>query len=574
MKKITLFNIIIFLGLFFVFVPISHAEVIKDFNSTVNVFPDSSIVVTEKITYDFETSIRRGIIRDIRTLNSKNEPMQVKVLSVYDGNDNPYNFTTDKEGNILTIKIGDSNKMVSGIKEYNISYQVLGSITYYGDFDEIYWNVTGSDWQVPIEKSEARVLLPNNVFPTNQACYYGVVGSKANCTISESGEFSLGKRLENGEGLTVAVGFPKGIVVEYKTKTDSALVRNIKIFWPLIIPIITFIWMLTKWLKVGRDPKGKGVIVAEYDVPDNLTPLEVGGIVNEQVKNQNISAEIIYLATKGYLKIKQTEERMLGLIPKKDYEFTLLKEEGLLVNDFDKKILTTIFEDKGNVGGVAKLSELKNGFYKSIKDIDNSVIDTLLNKKYYTNFPKPKLHLSFVFLIVLFWLTLGFIGDAGFFGNNSLRLIFITVFCGSIFLSSIILLIFYRIMPAKSVKGVSTKEYLLGLKEYLQIAEKDRLNFHNAPDKNPEIFEALLPYAMIFGVEELWAKEFKDIYNTTPPSWYDGGHSKFNVVTFGHEIMLFNAIATSSLSSSPGSSGSGGGGFSGGGGGGGGGGSW
>lgn len=60
------------------------------------------------------------------------------------------------------------------------------------------------------------------------------------------------------------------------------------------------------------------------------------------------------------------------------------------------------------------------------------------------------------------------------------------------------------------------KEYLLGLKMYLQIAEKDRLDFHNAPEKNPEIFEKLLPYAMVLGVEKALAKEFKGIYIEQP----------------------------------------------------------
>jgi len=110
----------------------------------------------------------------------------------------------------------------------------------------------------------------------------------------------------------------------------------------------------------------------------------------------------------------------------------------------------------------------------------------------------------------------------------------------------------------------------------LQIAEKDRLNFHNAPDKKPEIFENLLPYAMVFGVEELWAKEFKSIF-ITPPNWYEGSNS-FNVVNFGADMAIFNSLAAGAISSSPhsggGMSGSSGGGLSGGGGGGGGGGSW
>jgi len=568
MKKVTQLIILSFFGLFFA--SVAHAETIKDFNSKITVLPDSSIFVEENITYNFEESIRHGIYRTIPLLNSKNESTKIEVVSVLDDNKNPYEFTTDTEDGTFTIKIGSLDKMVSGTKIFNITYRVLGSIAYYDGFDEIYWNVTGNDWDIPIKKSEARVVLPINVFPLNQDCYYGPSGGKTKCKITEDGIFSSGTILNKNEGLTVAVSFPKGAVTVYQPEVDSALVKFAKTFWPAIIPLIVFVFAFIKWLKVGRDPKGKNVIIPQYDVPDNLTPLEVGGIINEKVKNQNISAEIIYLATKGFIKIKQVDKVEYGLIPQKDYEFTLLKEEGLLPNSFDKKILTAIFENKGKVGGTSVLSSLKNNFYTAIKDIDNSVIDMLLNKKYYTNF--PKIRLQFGVILLVFWLTFMSL-SSGLFGDSTKSSMFNIVFILSAISSIIIFVIFNHLMPAKSEKGVSTKEYLLGLKDYLQIAEKDRLHFHNAPDKKPEIFEKLLPYAMIFGVEELWAKEFKDIYKGSPV-WYEGGSSKFDIVSFGHEMAIFSTLSSTSFSASPSGSGSGGGGFSGGGGGGGGGGSW
>jgi len=124
------------------------------------------------------------------------------------------------------------------------------------------------------------------------------------------------------------------------------------------------------------------------------------------------------------------------------------------------------------------------------------------------------------------------------------------------------------------VKGVETKEYLLGLKEYLQIAEKDRLLFQNAPDKKPETFEKLLPYAMVLGVANIWAKEFADIY-TSPPNWYTSTNAAaFNAITFNSSLTHFAALTSAVAASSSSGGGSGGGGFSGGGGGGGGGGGW
>lgn len=578
--KTTLLMISIFFGLFFVFTQNAHAEVIREFFSTINVLSDSSILVNEKITYDFDGNIRRGIFRTIPLHNSKNEPIEIRVISVTDQDNNISTFTTETKDEVLTIKIGDEDKMVSGIKEYNISYQVRGSISYFEDFDEVYWNVTGNDWQIPIEKVEAKVILPNNIFPTQQSCYYGISGSKTKCVITETNTFIPGTTLNIKEGLTIAVGFPKGVVSVYTPKEEPKVFKIFRTFLPIIIPILFFLFMFRRWYKKGRDPKSTKVIIPQYDAPKDLTPLEVGCIVNEKIKNQNISAEIIYLATCGYIKIRQIDEEennFLGLISNNDYEFTLLKEEGFLDNDFDKNILIAIFGEQGKIGGVSKLSELKNIFYKSIPDINNGVVDILLSKKYYSNLPKfggIEYALVTLFNVVIFSLLGTLLSAMNGFGTSGEIFVFIL----SAIASVIIGFIFNYLMPAKFIKGVTMKEYLLGLKEYLQIAEKDRLNFHNAPEKKPEVFEKLLPYAMIFGVEKLWAKEFDGIY-IEQPEWYEGNSSSFNVIAFGAEMAVFNSIATSSLSSSPESSGSGiggsgGGGFSGGGGGGGGGGSW
>jgi len=150
---------------------------------------------------------------------------------------------------------------------------------------------------------------------------------------------------------------------------------------------------------------------------------------------------------------------------------------------------------------------------------------------------------------------------------------------GSLVASGIIVVIFGMIMPVKTKKGVDTKEYILGLKLYMEVAEKNRIKFFNAPAKNPEHFEKLLPYAMMLGVEREWAEKFKDIY-TVAPSWYsDPTGGTFNSLILINSLNNFNHSANAALFTAPGGaagggSGFGGGGFSGGGFGGGGGGSW
>jgi uncharacterized membrane protein YgcG len=144
----------------------------------------------------------------------------------------------------------------------------------------------------------------------------------------------------------------------------------------------------------------------------------------------------------------------------------------------------------------------------------------------------------------------------------------------SIALCAAIVLLFGLVMPKVTTLGAIAREKIKGLKMYMEVAEKDRINFHNAPEKKPEVFEMLLPFAMVLGVEKAWAQQFEGIY-TQNPGWYSGGTGPFMPVVFVGNLHSFSAAASSTLTSAPsGGSGVGGGGFSGGGFGGGGGGSW
>jgi len=547
-KKILL-NLLISLCLF----PyVGHGETLEEailsFDSNIIVNRDNSVNVTEKIIYTTGPGLdRHGIYRDIYPYSSTGRKMSITNVEVPG-----QNFEILSSGKNVRIKIGDPKVTFKGEKTYIIKYKATKSVGQFKDFDEIYWNVTGNEWNIPILSARASVVLPNSAKPVQSACYYGPKGSTNTCNNFQA------KNLGVAEGLTVAVGFPKGFVNPY-TFSD-----RLADFFPWILaaflPLLTLIFSLRYWYKHGRDPKGTGVIVAQYDVPDSLTPMEAAGIVNEKITGANISAEIIYLATKGYLKINQLETKTLGIFKNTDYELVRLKEGTDLPNEFDRKLMQSLFDGNDSV----KLSDLKNVFYKDAKEIIQDAAKNLLEKGYYKNLGRMKNAggRAVVIIFLAVWLSVFL---AGIFGG---------VVAIGIILSAIIYGIVSHFFPAKTEKGVATKEYLLGLKEYLQIAEKDRINFHNAPEKKPEIFEKLLPFAMVFGVEKAWAKEFEGIY-LTPPSWYSGspGHA-FNTIYFADSMSNFNSFAASSMTSSPSSRGSGGGGFSGGGGGGGGGGGW
>lgn len=553
----------------FLFVPlrVAHADIeeqISNFRVDLNVQQDATIRVTEFITYDFGQNVRHGIYRTIPikyTARGGTYAVRISDVGVLKGQ-LPAPFTTSTPGRNLEIKIGDAGVSVTGEHTYAISYTVDRAINYFDDHDEVYWNATGNEWRVSIANAEAAVRLPGDVSADamNSACFVGTAGSTLPCdslpSASNTAVFHA-SGLDAQEGLTVVVGFPKGVVHEpsaferiLATMRDNSIVA---------LPLVVFAVFFWLWWTRGRDPKSRGTIIAEYDAPDDLTPPEVGTLMDERVDRRDIAALLIHLAVKGYLDITREEKRF----DRDDYLFKKLKDEESLTNDFEKTILGTMFGKKTEV----RLSDLKEKFHDHLARGEKQLYESVVSKGYFVKNPTT---------VRAMYTTIGIIGPmtglalTGFDSGLSVA---------SFVLSSILILIFALVMPKKTAKGVLAKEHALGLKMYLTVAEKDRLKFHNAPTKNPKRFEALLPYAIALGVEKEWAKQFEGL-DTQPPSWYhDPNISTFSTLYFTSALSNFGARASSVMSSHPssaasGRSGFGGGGFSGGGFGGGGGGSW
>jgi len=594
-KKIS-FLCLLFFGIIFGLV--AHAEErIDNFDTTIQINHDSSINIEEKIQYNFDNLEKYGIYRNIPIhyqARGGNFSLGISDISVADENNHPYQFSLANQGNDKSIKIGDSNQLISGIKTYVIRYKIERAINYFQNHDELYWNATGNEWEIPIMQSSAKIILPQSVsVPDLQAdCFVGLLGYNEKCASfwnldsnnqKIEGEVDQAQivnfvqgSLGAGEGLTIVVGFPKGIVIE-----PTVLQKSSNIVWDnkiVFLPILVFIVYFIIWWKKGRDPKGKGVIVPQYEAPDNLTPIEVGTLLDYRIDNRDLSAEIIDLAIKGYLKITQVEKKTL-IFKSKDYLLEALKDADELENEFDQKLMAALFEDAdieekdGKKIKTVKLSDIdKTIFQVNLISIKNKVNKALFDKGYVADKPKRKFFtgiktasilMPFIWFIMIVFMT----SQSGIINILSI---------GS---AVVIFVIFTILMRKRTQKGVITREEILGLREYIRVAEIDRIKFHDAPEKNPQLFEKLLPYAMVFGLEKEWAKQFKDIY-INPPNWYQGPMgSSFNSLVFISSLNSFTASAGSAIISpsrgaAGGGSGFGGGGFSGGGGGGGGGGSW
>lgn len=553
------------------------SEEIKNFKVEIKVANDSSLYVAENILYDFGFTQRHGIYRTIPVKYERsgaNYNVRFNLVNVDNGSGESYKYKKSSEGRYVKIKIGDADKYVSGQKIYSIKYKVQRAINYFEKQDELYWNVTGNEWEIPINNAVAVVYLPSGIAASkikDYTCYTGSYGSnEKNCSSEISGNSLIfrAKNLKYGEGLTLVVGFPKGVL--QPPSSSQNLIWFFQDNWYFIIPILTFIFMLMLYLKSGRDPDIQMSVKPEYQAPEGLTPAEAGTVLDEKLDLIDITASLIDLAVRGYLKIKELPTEKFLFLSSKDYSFTLLKqfESDNNLKDFEKKILKGIFGSK-NIGESITLSSLKEKFYTRLEGIKSAIYkEVVKNKKYFNSDPRDTIEL---------YLALGFV------------IIFVSFFifavkailAVNILISGIIMAAFAKFLPAKTKEGVKVLKEILGLKEFIIAAEKDKLETLKLYEK--DVFEKCLPYALVFGVADKWAESFKDIYST-PPSWYDSPAyaGAFSTHLFVNDLgRSVNSMGLTFVSTPPSSGGRGGssgfssgGGFSGGGFGGGGGGSW
>ncbi|MFA5871360.1 MAG: DUF2207 domain-containing protein [Parcubacteria group bacterium] len=546
--------------------PIGEEKIIS-FTGEIKINADSTINVKEDIQYDFGAQQKHGIFRFIPVkykARGGNYNLRLSDIKVVDETGAPQNFTLTYPEDNVEIKIGDADEYVSGQKNYEISYVVRRAVNYFPDHDELYWNFTGDQWQIPIENASVKIILPNGAGNNLQAkCYQGVYGSTDECVSNVSGniiEYAANGALSPGEGITIVAGWPKGITPE--PTMFQKIFDTVRDNWTLLVPIIVFVLMFRLWSKKGRDPKGRGTIIAQYEAPDGLAPAEVGTMMDGSADNKDVSSTIIDLAIRGFLKIKRTEEKGFFGKTSAEYTFIRLKDEEP-ERDFEKEIMKGIFDG----GKEKKLADLKSKFYKTLSVVKSQLYEDVTQKGYYAKNPNT---------VFGTWIAIAIVGGA------FLAVIF-GMFqggwgIGSGMLSGVIILVFGYLMPAVTMRGAKLKEHILGFKDFLSVTEKDRLKFHNAPKKNPQMFEKFLPYAMVLGVEKEWAKQFEEIYKQQP-SWYEDSSGRvFNAVILGSIVSDFSSSAVTTMASQPSSAASGGSGFSGGGGGGGfgggGGGSW
>ncbi len=556
-----------------------------------------------------------------------------------DGREEPWH-TESKSGGIRIYAGSEDVSLSSGHHQYVFSYRTNRQIRYFDDHDELYWNVTGNGWIFPILTATAVVNLPEGVSATDTAFFTGPRGATdRNASVSGDGNrllFSTTRPLNAGEGLTIAVKMPKGSINPPSADDERRwwLSDNRDYFLGFGGLILVFLYYTRSWLKVGRDP-ARGVLVPRWDPPDGISPALVNYIDNRGFSGQGwtaLSATALNLAVRGYVVLEDLKnsiiirrtDKPVGKEKLEAGEASLLNAVGAKGSADDRQGQ----RNEGEVGGGqlprrhrarAPRQILQCEYWIHRRAVSHSAPSALVALFVFGTLEPETIALMIIPIVVVVFISVfvaGFaksfrpgrslgakimsviaIGIAAFIGFSILSSLALALFSSLVELHEtpmlfaiggimLLNLLYVFIMGAPTPLGAKLTDGIDGLRQYMTLAEKDRMNMAGAPEMSPQHFEKLLPYAVALGVEKPWSRAFETWLAAAAagaaaaayaPSWYSGnfGSGNFSDRIGGFSSSMASTIASTipappSSSSSGFSGGGSSGGFSGGGGGGGG----
>ena len=542
---------------------------VESFWADIVVNQDGSIYVKETISYHFEgawNGIWRAIPIQYRTEQGMGYSLLLEVQEITDERGQPLRHEISRERHYRMIKVWvpqaeDTTRTVV------IRYRVPNALRFFENYDELYWNVTGDESEVPIASAGAMIALPERVSGVRAISFTGGYGSQEQAARVEVAPRSVvvqtTRSLGYKEGLTVSVVWNPGVVRRPSAALRAGLFLRGNLI--LLVPVCLLLVMWGIWYRVGRDPRLRP-IMPQYEPPPGLSPAEVGTLVDNSADMRDITATLVDLAVRGYLRIEEEHEPgLLGLWESKSYSFELLREpaEWRELREHERKLLEELFES-----GESKhvyLKDLENKFYRSVPVLCDLIFGRLLGKGYYSARP-DKVKVGFLVAAGAVGMLVGWGGSAA---AGSMDFSPASAVLAGV-LSALVVAGFGLVMPARTMRGGRALEAVLGFEDFLSRVEGDRLELVT---KTPEMFDRFLPYAMALRVEKQWAQAFADIYQQQP-EWYRGGSlSSFSMGSFVSDMNHMSSAASSAMASAPrssGGSGFGGGGGSGGGSGGGG----
>ncbi len=512
----------------------NNTEKILLFDTNIEVFLNGTIQVTETITVNaLHQQIRRGIYRDIPL--SLTEKVTPKSLTM-DGRLHPF-FTENKSG-ALRINFGNDDYIPQGIHTYSLVYTFDGAIDFYKNYDELYWNVTGNDWNFVIDKARLNVTLPQgaSVQQDGISLYTGPKGSKDNNAWQIAPlTFETTRPLAPREGFTVAIPFDKGFFVQPPlVKRLLSALSWLTLFCVSILILLLGYFTVT-WCKVGRDPDS--LAITQYAPPENISPAFMQHLHDRTTTNKTLACVLISLSMKGYIEIKPNKS--FFSTSQAEIHYTGKKHDNLPPDE--ELVLNRLLGNGIFVIGPSSADKLKKVFLELKKYFEKETKEYIItNSSYLTfaiilvtilailpqlilkhpelifinahfavfftafTFPMHKpLHKLIAGTIVTLFYSLFFFGISGFMSPSSVcECLFILGMWGLSFYSTLI----QNVTP----KGQGVLSQIAGFEKYMKTAEPNRFAASD-PQNAERIFCNYLPYAFALGMQNKWMKKFEKI---------------------------------------------------------------
>lgn len=517
--------------------------------------------------------------------------------------------SVDEQDNGVSIRLGSADRYASEKETYKISYVIHTKDLGLGGIQTFYQNIITGGWDTNINRVTFKITMPK-AFDENQLYFYTdgtSVDSNLHYVVNGNViEGSYNGTVQRGNAITVKLDLPENYFV-YPT---FAAGYNLSVGLAgllLLLSILLFI-------KFGRDDLV--VKTVEFTAPKGLTSADVGYVIDGIVDNRDIVSLIFDWANKGYLTIEeQGDDLLFTKVRELDSEARLYEQNffdgifqkgdsvksstlaGFIYDDFTNakrslkdyfglrknKIYTTsslvLRTVLGILAGLPLAIFMGNVVYGYTYDgllalvIGSFVVTVILAGTLLQNYAVQRWHANDGIkygLLVGSVLVLGIcyalaIGVVLVFATNFLIQLIIVI------VLTTILSILSNFMLKRTNQGVHYLGKILGLKEFIMVAEKDRLEMLVKED--PQYFYHILPYAYALGISDVWSKHFKD-FQLEPPTWYVGSNSPiFNYYMMNTMLHSINVVqqpippvkVTSGGGSFGGGGGFGGGGFSGGG---------
>ena len=591
---------------------------IDDYKVNAIYHSNNTIDVKEVIDVNFSSN-RHGIYRNIpETMYvNRDEKYKLSIKNITVLNDE---YEVDYDSGNRVIQIGSEDYTIIGPHTYTLIYTIVIPEDYHSDLDFIYYSVLGNNWDTTINHFSFDIQFEKALTEkemSNIQVFSGSLGNQSNdlnVQPSITSNSITGSAYDIGpkQAITIFGKLRKNYFVGAKQTTSKI---------PFIFLGLAFLFGLYSLVRCLLSKKTHITPIVNFYPPKDMDPAMVGTIVDESVDQEDLMALIPYWASKGYLTISETSDDLI-LTKVEDHEPPILNHQ--------KKIYKGLFKYKDSVklsnlstnfgkamndakealnnefSGEKKLSKIDHGFVTTILAMICMIVCILFNTRYsiVDNLIETILAtFTFVIMMVMNYSA----AASSVFNKNKLG-----VLKKALSVALVLVVVYFIYRQTQSIVSIVSFEFmvigivattlpilfsskfnvvsdyfksvagdLLGFKDFIEKAEVPQLERLSA--ENPSYYYDVIPYAMVFGLSEMWTKKFSTI-PLAQPDWYDSYYSDPYTSYFYYRMLtrsMYEPIhqnlldyQTEQMKSTADSMGSSFGGFSGGGAGGGGGGSW